>query len=67
MQKEQNLNEPQSQQLNIAGVSGSVIDIPLQYCPKCRSLEIQQKTKSNDICKDCGHVWDIYRPWDNLS
>lgn len=51
----------------LGAVSGSIIDIPLQYCPKCRSLEIQQKTKSHDNCKDCGHVWDIYRPWDNLS
>ena len=55
------------QPCTLHGVVGSVIDTPLQYCPKCRSLEIQQKTKSHDECKDCGHIWDIYRPWDNLS
>ena len=64
MKNETSKNE---QPCTLHGVVGSVIDVPLQYCPKCRSLEIQQKTKSHDECKDCGHIWDIYRPWDNLS
>ena len=34
MSEEQNLNKPQSQQLNIAGVSGSAIRPPLGLVPK---------------------------------
>jgi ribosomal protein L37AE/L43A len=50
-------------------VVGSVVEVdtPLPYCPKCNSSDIQQHTKGEDICKSCGHVWDIYRPYVGLS
>ena len=51
MNKEQNLNEPHRQQLNIAGVSGSAIKPPLGVMPK----EIHEKSvridRFNDICR----------------
>lgn len=58
-----------SQTIAKPNVVGSVveIEIPLTFCPKCNNTDIQQHTKGKDICKSCGHVWDIYQPHVGLS
>jgi len=45
----------------------ATIDTPLTYCPKCKSINIQQHTKGTDKCKSCNYVWDIYRPFKNVE
>jgi DNA-directed RNA polymerase subunit RPC12/RpoP len=57
MNKEQNLNEPQNQQLNIAGVSSSYI------CAECGTEHKGHELKMADndwdysyYCKNCGDV-----------
>ena len=71
MNKEQNLNEPQHQQLNIDGVSGSTFDLmfskiekafkqgSVNLCPKCNNItEVVSNPFYYWKCETCGHESD---------
>ena len=50
MDKEQNLNETQNQQLNIAGVSGSATRPPLGLIPKKFHDKRVKVERFNEVC-----------------
>ena len=53
MSKEQNLNKPQNQQLNIAGVSGSTFDLMLS------KIEKAFKQGSVNLCPKCNNITEV--------
>ena len=59
MCKEHNLNEPQNQQLNIAGVSGSTVDKfgTIMTClPKysnCQLCKYKEEHQNSEVCTYC--------------
>jgi hypothetical protein len=63
MNKEQNLNKPKEQQLNIAGASGSFLEYTLENCHKAKKLLIETAsfTEENFVnatqCDvECGYI-----------
>jgi len=71
MSKEQTLNTAETQQLNIAGVSGSTFDLmfskiekafkqgSVNLCPKCNNItEVVSNPYYYWECETCGHKAD---------
>lgn len=71
MNKKQNFDKPQSQQLNIADVSGSTFDLmfskiekafkqgSVNLCPKCNNItEVVSNPYYYWKCETCGHEAD---------
>ena len=71
MNKEQNLNDPKTQQLNIGGVSGSTFDLmfskiekafkqgSVNLCPKCNNItEVVSNPYYYWKCETCGYGAD---------
>lgn len=48
------------------GVSGSTSE-PIGYCPKCKSNDIRQYTKTTDKCNNCNHAWYVYEPFKGVE
>ena len=62
MNKTEALNESTKEILLLFGVSGSTSE-PIIYCPKCKSNDIRQYTKTTDKCNNCNHAWYVYEPF----
>ena len=54
------------QQLILSDV-GSSTSLPIDYCPKCKSNDIRQYTKTNDKCNNCNHAWYVYKPFKGVE
>ena len=52
--------------LFLFGVSSST-SLPIDYCPKCKSNDIRQYTKTNDKCNNCNHAWYVYEPFKGVE